>query len=548
MSNHKVSQPPNVKVTLFPHQLTSIYNMEQMESHNDIVSDDTIKNTKIGINADITGYGKTLAMIGLIARNKMEWDLDIPYVFETITTEAKGRIKNYKITRFDKLKTTLVLVSNNIIGQWCQELSKTELTYIGLSSRKEIDDFEANLYDVVLVIPSLYNRLMHMYSKFAWKRFIFDEPGNLKIPPMEEIHAGFYWFVTATPYAIYSRYKNRNHKGGFMKDLFAVTNDFDSLCSDIIIQNNPSFVQESFIMPETIHIHHQCFQPIYNVVYNFVSSTISTMISAGNIEGAVLALGGTKTSNIVDVIKLNKHKELLNIDIKINYLHQINNTNPAIIELQTKRQSIMNQINDINERFQNILNDNCNICYEELTDPILEPNCHNLFCGKCLFKWLQRKPSCPLCRNEINPKDLVYIEKKSSPDNKSFTQKNRTTKIQKTIDLIKSNIKGKFLIYSEQNNTFSNLQLALLENNIDFVQMKGNVKMREKNLDLFKSGSIPVIFLNSNTDSAGINLTESTDIILYHHMPDFITNQIIGRANRIGRTIPLYVHHLNIQN
>ena len=381
MSNHKVSQPPNVKVTLFPHQLTSIYNMEQMESHNDIVSDDTIKNTKIGINADITGYGKTLAMIGLIARNKMEWDLDIPYVFETITTEAKGRIKNYKITRFDKLKTTLVLVSNNIIGQWCQELSKTELTYIGLSSRKEIDDFEANLYDVVLVIPSLYNRLMHMYSKFAWKRFIFDEPGNLKIPPMEEIHAGFYWFVTATPYAIYSRYKNRNHKGGFMKDLFAVTNDFDSLCSDIIIQNNPSFVQESFIMPETIHIHHQCFQPIYNVVYNFVSSTISTMISAGNIEGAVLALGGTKTSNIVDVIKLNKHKELLNIDIKINYLHQINNTNPAIIELQTKRQSIMNQINDINERFQNILNDNCNICYEELTDPILEPNCHNLFCG-----------------------------------------------------------------------------------------------------------------------------------------------------------------------
>jgi SNF2 family DNA or RNA helicase len=142
----------------------------------------------------------------------------------------------------------------------------------------------------------------------------------------------------------------------------------------------------------------------------------------------------------------------------------------------------------------------------------------------------------------------VYIEKKSSPDNKSFTQKNRTTKIQKTIDLIKSNRKGKFLIYSEQNNTFSNLQLALLENNIDFVQMKGNVKMREKNLDLFKSGSIPVIFLNSNTDSAGINLTESTDIILYHHMPDFITNQIIGRANRIGRTIPLYVHHLNIQN
>ena len=95
MSNHKVSQPPNVKVTLFPHQLTSIYNMEKLESNNDIVTDDIIKNTKIGINADMTGYGKTLAMIGLIARDKMEWDMDIPYVFETITTEAKGRIKRF---------------------------------------------------------------------------------------------------------------------------------------------------------------------------------------------------------------------------------------------------------------------------------------------------------------------------------------------------------------------------------------------------------------------------------------------------------------------
>jgi SNF2 family DNA or RNA helicase len=77
--------------------------------------------------------------------------------------------------------------------------------------------------------------------------------------------------------------------------------------------------------------------------------------------------------------------------------------------------------------------------------------------------------------------------------------------------------------------------------------MKGNIKNREKNLELFKNGEVPVIFLNSNSDSAGLNLTESTDIILYHQMPDTTENQIIGRANRVGRNVSLSVHHLHIQ-
>ena len=135
-----------------------------------------------------------------------------------------------------------------------------------------------------------------------------------------------------------------------------------------------------------------------------------------------------------------------------------------------------------------------------------------------------------------------------SPTVSSSEKKSRVTKIDKTVELIKSNPQGKFLIYSDQNQTFLPLSNAFYENDICFVQMKGNIKSREKNLELFKSGEVPVIFLNSNSDSAGLNLTESTDIILYHQMPDSTENQIIGRANRIGRKYPLNVHHLHIQD
>jgi SNF2 family DNA or RNA helicase len=548
--HHYVNQPPDFSVKLFDHQLASIYNMEHLENNPMIpCGHNEMKETKIGINADITGYGKTLSMIGLIARDKMAWDLNFPFVFETVTPEAKFRIKNYKIQRFDRLKTNLVLVSNNIVNQWITELSKTKLTYRSIVNRKDFEsDMEIHDYDVVIVVPSLYNRLIHHYSGYAWKRFIFDEPGFLKISNMEELYAGFYWFVTATPHAIYSHYKNRSHKSGFMKDLFACNNDFIKFCENIVVANDPDFIKSSFEMPTTHHFHYQCFQPMYNVVLNFVSSSIATMISAGNIEGAIMAMGGTKSSNIVDVIKRHKQNQLIEINRKIDD----EDDHGGDDTLLKRKHHLEDQIKDIDTKFDMLLKENCHICCDPLTKPVLEPNCHNIFCGNCLLQWLQQKNSCPLCRSKIEPQQLVYIDVNSTtPCTAVVTtpseRKARITKIDKTVELIKSNPHGRFLIYSDQNQTFLPLSNALFENDIQFVQMKGNIKNREKNLDLFKSGEVPVIFLNSNSDSAGLNLTESTDIILYHQMPDSTENQIIGRANRIGRKTSLNVHHLHIQ-
>lgn len=553
------SQPPGFKVQLFPHQLASIYNMEFLES-NPIVKEDEVKDTKIGINADITGYGKTLSMIGLIARDKMTWDVTYPYAFETMRSEAMNRIKTYTIRRFDRLKTTLVLVSNNIVNQWITELKKTDLTFKALTARKDFDDnLDVSIYDVVIVVPSLYNRLVHYYDTYAWKRFILDEPGFLKITNMEEVFAGFYWFVTATPSAIYSQYKNRSYKSGFLRDLFAMNNDFNEFCQDIIVANDPAFIKKSFSMPVTRHFHYQCYQPMYNVVHNFVSPSIARMIEAGNIEGAISLLGGRKSSNIVDLIRLKKESELRELQSKIDDVDDAvvvveeGVENKKKILLLKKKNHLEEQIKDINERFESMTQQNCHICCDDLKEPIMEPSCQNIFCGNCLLKWLQCKNSCPLCREKIDPKDLIYITTSGSKKEKSGDEDDdepvrKLTKVEKTVELIKSKPDGRFLIYSEQNQSFTPLSNAFFENGIPFVQMKGNIKSREKNLESFKSGEVPVIFLNSNSDSAGLNLPESTDIILYHQMPDTTENQIIGRANRMGRLSSLSVHHLHIHD
>ena len=72
--------------------------------------------------------------------------------------------------------------------------------------------------------------------------------------------------------------------------------------------------------------------------------------------------------------------------------------------------------------------------------------------------------------------------------------------------------------------------------------MKGVKSQREKSLENYRVGDVNVLLLTTLQYSAGIDLINTTDIILYHDMSESIKTQIIGRANRIGRMIPLSIH------
>jgi len=232
-----VVQPSNINKHLFKHQLASIYQMEKLEAEQFIECDNYIKETKIGVNADPTGYGKTLSMIGLIVRDKMKWDTNVPFTKEIITTESAGLVKVRKIKRYDKINTTLILVSPSIVSQWEQEFSCTDLNVKIVASRRDVDNINIEDYDVVIVTVNMYNNLIMSYSKYAWKRFIFDEPGHIRVSGMKEINAGFYWFVTATPETIIQQH--RNCRGSFMKKIIGDGwLKFEEQFEGMILKNN----------------------------------------------------------------------------------------------------------------------------------------------------------------------------------------------------------------------------------------------------------------------------------------------------------------------
>ena len=539
-------QPEGFKVHLFPHQLASIYSMEHLEQNNIIKKDDdSFRETKIGIFGDKTGFGKTMAMLGVIARDKMEWNLDEPFIFETICTEAKGRIRHIRKSRFEKLSATLILVSQSIIGQWVSELKKTNLKYVTVVCNKDVDKLNLEDIDIVLVSPTFYNKVAINYNGYAWRRFCFDEPGHLRIAGMKEIHAGFYWFITATPGAIYGQHRCCK---GFMRDLFgSIYYNFEEYVKDLTIKNDPAFVEASYVMPPTHHHRHRCFQPLSGAIGGFVNSTVRTMLEAGDIEGAIAALGGDKTSNIFELLKNRQLADLEMINTKIR-IYTMSPNELLLQEWIERKKRAENRLKEIEESFQNILTQDCSICCDTLSRPVLERNCQNVFCGECILKWIQTKNNCPMCRATIDRTSLTYIQNcptdRPLPDVKDVEEK--LTKPETVLKIIKSKPNGKFLVFSEYDNTFFPMVAAMRENGIAFVEIKGNIKTREKNLELFRAGRIPVIFLNSNYNGAGINLTEATDIILCHQMSDTTTQQIVGRANRISRQIELHVHHLDI--
>ena len=268
------------------------------------------------------------------------------------------------------------------------------------------------------------------------------------------------------------------------------------------------------------------------------------MIEADNIEGVIQALGGTKTNNILELVKQKLSEELESVESKIR-IYTIRQEQKKIDEWSLKKNLVLNKLNTIENRVESMVNGNCNICFDKLVNPIVEPACHNLFCGKCLLTWLQTKQSCPLCRQNVVANELIYFRDGNDIESKrGEVDEKKMTKPETIVNIIKNKPEGKFIIFSSYDQTFEQIHLTLLENNIKFKLIKGTTQQIQKTIDEYKTGDLQVLFLNSKFNGSGINLQETTDIIIYHEMNDSTKTQIIGRANRIGRVSPLYVHHL----
>lgn len=70
----------------------------------------------------------------------------------------------------------------------------------------------------------------------------------------------------------------------------------------------------------------------------------------------------------------------------------------------------------------------CPICCDIFTDVVETPCCHLCYCQACLDEWLQKKATCPSCRQEI-----VITSCKPNIPLRRLVQELRTGKVQQCL-------------------------------------------------------------------------------------------------------------------
>ncbi len=589
-------QPTNTKINLWSHQLTLLQRCKQYEneqiplnsfetirnSQRNLNSSDFIK-TKIGIIGDRVGSGKSFVILSLILDN------DISNNQSILKAYGKNKLILSCAETSRNIKTNLLVIPHNLISQW-EDYIKTfsdSLRYYIISQHKHVEALFDNTihvadYQLFIVTASFYSRLAHYITSRSLKfqRVIYDEIDNMNLPNCMSIDSNFYWFVTAS-YANclhpkgYSKwdyslgrhvwYATGLKNSGFVKDIFMdlylnLSKDFVKI---LVLKNKDSYIETSVSLPPIETITISCKTPItINVLDGFVEREVINSLNAGDVANAIRIIAPThrNTEDNLISIQIDKYvREIRNCDIRINFTQTLEFNTEA--ERQNELERLINRKNEIEKKIEGIQqrihnNNTCCICYDDIKNKAISPCCSNPYCFLCVNIWLAKHKNCPLCKKQLEPKDLLVVDETTISKNVANVIIPNPNEFNENFDKLKNleiilkkrATEGKILIYSSYDMSFQSIINILINMQLEYKFLKGNESQLKKTLDRYKTGDLNILLVNTRNYGCGINLENTTDIIMFHKVESETEKQVIGRAQRHGRSTSLKVWYLLYEN
>ena len=154
---------------------------------------------------------------------------------------------------------------------------------------------------------------------------------------------------------------------------------------------------------------------------------------------------------------------------------------------------------------------------------------------------------CPLCRDPNLDLNKLTIISSDTQVNEAEEDK-LPTKLESLINLINSKPDGRFLVFSEYENSFNEIVNEFNKNGITYSKLCGSTGHITNLIKKYTSNQIRVLLLNTKHYGSGLNLQMTSDIVIYHRMTNDLEKQIIGRGQRIGRENALIVNYLCYEN
>lgn len=595
-SSPRVSQPPQIITPLRPHQQAIVYEMEQREikSLQGIQYNNTTTYINFGVLGDNVGSGKSLSILSHIARMNSADHRNTPLVKMELQEYSRSNcftIHSKKIK--DISGANLIIVPHTIFKQWMTYVkTQTTLKANFIRNKKDLACHKtayANVLnnDFTLVSNTLFSEFMAAISRYTivWKRIFIDEVDTIKISSYSAaLRGGFIWFISATwpnfimnGHVLRPRIKMQilDHMDMHHPDLNEwIKNEFGSRADYVffkctstkwlhgysiqtvfggmsLLRTCDAFLKESQSMPPIFTQIMLCKQTKMNrLVHGEVGPEVQQMLNAGDVQGALAHLGVTSDTplSLVEAINSQRQKDLERLEKTYAFKETITYANPqakeqALESLKTKINSLRDRITSFQQRIQEVEKESCPICYCE-PDPItMTPCCNQIFCGSCILTTLSRNPSCPMCRQKFSAKEIRHIDPKKKPSQAKKAQEapSLLTKPKQMIELIKQNPHGRFLVFSCYENPFNELANECKQLDIPYDILKGNKDVIANTIKKFENGSVRVLFLQTESAGAGMNLVSASHVVLLHSMTQEEEKQAVGRAYRLGRTNPLHV-------
>jgi hypothetical protein len=591
-NDKKITQPNSIKIELMNHQKTMVQKMLDVESTGLIdVKDYSMKaysnlvqisgdkaqiSTNVAILGDKVGSGKTLMIITLLTvkKNITERQIEMGGTqFYSVKLNASSPL----------IKTNLIIVPHKILPQWKEAFDKfsPKLNVYTVSLNKQIDNIiiekkeikkkwngediiiedeeilkeKLENYDVVLVGETMYKRFYKCCRNFRFNRILIDEADTIKLPREMTCQFNFLWLITGTPKGLF--YSNKPFIGKIFKE------DNLNLNSNFVIKNDDSFIEQSIKLPHPKRLKIKCVTPReLDIIKDLIPPSILQMINAGNSDQAIKALNCNvdTNDNILQVITKNlvdsiKNKEIeLEAEKKKHYPINLQKEHEQKIKLiENQIEKLKNKYEDIKKRIYQLNDVNCPVCMGEFTNPVIVSCCNNTFCFDCLAVSIGelKNNKCPYCTQKITQKDIHIFESDTIQKNNSLTGKNSNKydmkdKLDVLVDLVQKKPNGSFMIFAGFMETFHKIEAKLKDLAISYHILKGQSSTVKKYVDDFKDKKVRILMLNAQFFGAGMNLQMASDIIIYHRFTKEMEEQIIGRAQRLGRSIdePLNVYYL----
>jgi SNF2 family DNA or RNA helicase len=584
-------QPENINVTLKRHQLTLLHRCRQYESEelplsqfqsllsNHSISSRDYMRTRVGILGDHVGSGKSFVLLSLVLTSS-----DI-HAGPALRSYGCNQVLLCKQDQTRSLNTSLLVIPHNLCAQWTTYIDtfSSNLKYLMINKNRMVHSIVAediSTYDLVVVTSTFYNRVASILTSrnLKMRRVLFDEVDDINIPSCMPVDSEFYWFVTASyGNLIWPRGYNKwdpstmrciwhatgIKNSGFIKTLFSdLSNNVDrEVVKILVVRNKPEYVQQSMILPAMDARNVLCkTPPSINILNGLVARQIIDALNGGDISSAMQFVNPhnrTSEDGIIQVLidkysrNLHNLNERLELCVRIQYESEDDRAaERARVEAQIA--DVQRRIDSIKERIRST--NTCCICFDAMQNKCVVPCCSNSYCFECISRWLTsgRTPACPMCKHvPLRMDDLMLVqadlvpapERPAPPSRDQISEMHDKLQNLEAI-LLNRQEHSKFLIFSSYDNTLNNIVPVLDRLEMRHSCIRGNHAVVRNTVDKYRNSDLDALLVNASQYGSGLNLENTTDVVLFHRFGSEIEKQVIGRAQRLGRTQPLRVWYL----